>query len=412
MRMTVAGGLAAGLLVLSAAAAISPASALPGGTARSHASVRAYASARLIASAMPGTRAQAASDQSARRPAWRVQYRVRVRGANLVALAAPAKNDAWAVGFVGHPGHRPAKLLVLHWNGHDWKQVNVPHPARFLPYYAAASSPDAVWIFGYLYAGPGDTGAPASAALRYDGSAWQTTSPASASNQLGNFDPGSDGTPTRPVALANGDAEAVGAWSVDYPQYPDGANLMLRWADGAWSTAHIRTAITGCGAIAGGGRQVWIVSAPSGTSCARNTFHPLVSRLDGTRLVTLPAPERTVGWASLAASPRGRLWLMAGDVNHTSHSRLDYWTGTRWIRRALPAAASDERLAYDGHGGVWADADAHWTGKRWVFPISCDLSAPCPGDATPVAGSTSVWALSTAANSNNATEIDLLGRTP
>ena len=58
-------------------------------------------------------------------------------------MAATSASNAWAVGFEGR------NTLILHWNGHAWKQVASPSmTGGTLLTGVAASSPANVWAVG------------------------------------------------------------------------------------------------------------------------------------------------------------------------------------------------------------------------------------------------------------------------
>jgi hypothetical protein len=81
-----------------------------------------------------------------------------VNGSRLVAVAALARNDVWAVGYTG-PWLLAAQRLIEHWDGSRWKVVPGPNNILQSPVYtgvAAVSSKD-VWAIGNDYSGPNVT---------------------------------------------------------------------------------------------------------------------------------------------------------------------------------------------------------------------------------------------------------------
>jgi hypothetical protein len=77
----------------------------------------------------------------------------------LVAVAAPANNDVWAVGAVGL---FPTTSLIEHWNGIAWSIVSHPNVGSLRDVTAAAT--DDIWAVG------------PTAVLHYDGTSWQIAS--------------------------------------------------------------------------------------------------------------------------------------------------------------------------------------------------------------------------------------------
>src|SRR5260370_22298496 len=59
-------------------------------------------------------------------PAWRGTYLARSAQANLLLdVAAPSRNDAWAVGAY----ERQTGPIILHWDGKRWLSVELPGAA-------------------------------------------------------------------------------------------------------------------------------------------------------------------------------------------------------------------------------------------------------------------------------------------
>ncbi|HMA33545.1 MAG TPA: hypothetical protein VKY74_03610, partial [Chloroflexia bacterium] len=68
-------------------------------------------------------------------------------GSQLVAVAAVAADDVWAVGAYNNPG--PAQTLVEHWNGCAWNVVSSFGPGLLTGVTAAGAND--VWAVGQLY---------------------------------------------------------------------------------------------------------------------------------------------------------------------------------------------------------------------------------------------------------------------
>lgn len=149
----------------------------------------------------------------------------------LRAVAAVSGTDAWAVGFCG--GTYRSSTVILHWDGVAWTRVPSPNPdAPFATnelYGVAAISADDIWAVGLTYAG--SAGAYAPLALHWDGTTW-TAIPTSTLNG------GGYGSYLRSVsATASGDVLAVGA--TVFPAGFEGGirnfAFAARWDGTAWS---------------------------------------------------------------------------------------------------------------------------------------------------------------------------------
>ena len=86
----------------------------------------------------------------------------------LNAVAAPAADDAWAVGSTGMA---PAEQgLLLHWDGTAWRDVAAPPLAGLQFSGVAATARDDVWAVGSYYNGTESD--PLALALHWDGQIW------------------------------------------------------------------------------------------------------------------------------------------------------------------------------------------------------------------------------------------------
>jgi hypothetical protein len=99
--------------------------------------------------------------------------------AALRGISGTGPNDVWAVGGQTLPGTNLAIPLVMHWDGTEWRAVEVPDVgnARYHGVYAA--SPTSVWAVGEF---------PAAADayfLHWDGRTWQKVRPPGAVSGMG-----------------------------------------------------------------------------------------------------------------------------------------------------------------------------------------------------------------------------------
>ena len=116
----------------------------------------------------------------------------RTPGVNiLAAVAATSTSNAWAVGYYSFLGPDSTLTLIENWNGHAWRQVPSPNPARGsrggppVANASAASQPSPAPTHGPLVSTP----PPASKARR--------------SSCTGTATPGSMGKPRNPAIAAS-----------------------------------------------------------------------------------------------------------------------------------------------------------------------------------------------------------------
>jgi hypothetical protein len=99
-------------------------------------------------------------------PAWRIVWASSGSAAeSLDAVEATSTSDAWAGGSAGTGS--AARPVVVHWNGHVWRQVSLPSGLAGTIRVLRATSSRNVWAFG------DDTGTGTSFALRWNGKSWK-----------------------------------------------------------------------------------------------------------------------------------------------------------------------------------------------------------------------------------------------
>ncbi len=143
-------------------------------------------------------------------------------GTALSAVAAASAGSAWAVGctldcFISSAS---PQTVILHWNGHAWKQVASPAGATTGALNGvAATSPGNAWVVGCTGHCFGPDAVPGTLIAHWNGSTWKKVaapSPAGGSVLTGvaTRSPGS-------------------AWAVGYTR-ASGRTLILRWNAGTW----------------------------------------------------------------------------------------------------------------------------------------------------------------------------------
>jgi hypothetical protein len=302
--------------------------------------------------------ALAASATAAPVPGWHLVYRSHYApGDQLADIAAPARDDAWAVGSANlKSGEKPE---YLHWDGRTWRSVTINGTRSFTPDAVAASSPGNVWIFG----GYGTLGLPA--ALVYNGKAWKLRSlPV-------NFDWDNVAVLSATnvwVALTQGSCKA-GTRAT--------CTTLAHWNGTRWSSVQVPGYVQ---ATARAGNHAWFL-ALTRLSNPNDKYSgaPVIYETAGNALRTVSAPAiRVMESASLAAAPNGHLWLQGSLTSKGHPMRMWQSSGRAWSQVAIPANVCQPgtsgfcplqiggQLIYDGANGAWAGPLAHWTGTHWV----------------------------------------------
>jgi hypothetical protein len=178
----------------------------------------------------------------------------------LNGVAAVSPTDVWAVGYVGDPAVSLERALVLHWDGTAWADVEI---ARAIGRGKAALvdidgvSPTDLWAVGYHRNQP--------AILRFDGAAW-----------------------SRSPTEVRGTLEAVEAsatsevWAVGTP--------IQRFDGETWSEAPVtREGAELVDVAAIGGLDIWAVG--SRPSKEEGTTHAVVVRYSGRRWAPVDGPS-------------------------------------------------------------------------------------------------------------------------
>jgi len=175
-------------------------------------------------SASPATRSCA--------PTWDV-----VRSANpgdaattLLGVTAVTSTEAWAVGGLGEP-EIPTAVAIQRWDGDRWLAVAGPSPGTTLNELRAvdASEPNDVWAVGRTSSGLGEQ----PLVLHYDGTEWSQV----------ELPPEIDGVLNGVAAISPADVWAVG--SVGDPAASLERALVLHWDGTAWTDVGIGRATGG-----------------------------------------------------------------------------------------------------------------------------------------------------------------------
>jgi hypothetical protein len=321
-------------------------------------------------------------------PTWEV-----VRSANpgeapttLLGITAVTSAEAWAVGGVGEPA-LPTAVAIMRWDGDRWLPVPAPSAGTTLNELRAvdASEPNDVWAVGRTSSGFGEQ----PLVLHYDGTEWSDVQlPSEIDGVLNGVaalspsdvwavgsvgDPAAsleralvlhwDGTAWADVeverAIGGGKAALVDVagvtptdlWAVGYHHFEP---LILRFDGEAWSQSptEIHGAVHAIEAFASS--QVWAVGTP-------------IQRFDGQTWTEAPITRPDAELVDVAAIGAQDIWAVGSrpaEEPGTTRAVVYRYSGHRWVPVDGPSVAGSEALSAvdalpDGTvlGVGWKDAD-------------------------------------------------------
>jgi hypothetical protein len=230
----------------------------------------------------------------------------------LDGVAALAPNDVWAVGYYMH-STSPARVLIEHWNGSEWKLISAPSPGTNWNQLTAvsASGSNDVWAVGWQQS----DGPQTPLIEHWDGRQW-TVVPASA---------GARGQLQAVRAISPGLA-----WAVGSPEM-DGSQRVLRWDGAKWSVmpAPPRTQqVELWGISAASPADVWLV----GDRSFRN-YGIVLEHWDGVAWTIVDAPGH-VGIGQLSAVltvSSNDVWIAGTQYGGQPLTLREHWDGLKWI---------------------------------------------------------------------------------
>jgi hypothetical protein len=187
-------------------------------------------------------------------------------------IDARGPDDAWAAG-TSYPANDTGteKLLLLHWNGHNWDRLPDPVAGESTKEVSAVRmvADDDVWVSGFSKTTPDGAADRHPLLLHWDGHRWATANLAVPDGRGELSD----------VAISGNQVMAVGdTFSPSTPTYE--ALVVGRTADG-WQaqpspTGHDEAGWAAATPIAGGG--MWVVGAASTSAAGPYNFEPLIAR--------------------------------------------------------------------------------------------------------------------------------------
>jgi hypothetical protein len=307
----------------------------------------------------------------------------------LVATAAIADKDIWAIGFQIQtiaPTAPPLPPLAEHFDGTRWRVVPTPtlssggiNPPFANFFGVAAAGTNDVWAVGNKI-GPDNPDFGEQLIEHWNGKSWSvdTTGPEIEDDSLSGV-----------TVVASNNVWAVGA--------AGGNALVEHWDGTRWSIVS-NSVIAGAGRLsavsADSANDVWAVGQ------AGNGGPPIL-HFNGTTWSRVAAPIPSLEANSVTALSPTNVWAV-GTVqtffNHRSHTKaaIEHWDGTSWSIVSSPSPTSSLGLDSSLRGiaaisanDIWAvgtfnkstggaaTLTEHWDGMSWTI-----ISSPNPGTAS------------------------------
>ncbi|GAA2106611.1 hypothetical protein [Actinomadura alba] len=345
---------------------------------------------------------------------WR-HHDVPVQGsANLTAVVATGRSDAWVGGFhvkingasmsPDAPGARAADdlcdtitadfpSLMLRWNGIAWNQVAVPNVGRINDLSAAGAND--MWALG-------DCGL-----LRWDGRSWKNTAHAEVPGEQASVNDLHTTGPEEAWLVGN-TYDVLTEVEKGFVQRWNGRNWRLLTLPAIEDSHHLSSV------AARGANDVWVVGTVYGDDARPDRL--LLLHWDGTLWERVPEPE-TGQWTlrpeEVRITARDDAWVVgwsktAPDREQIRRPMILHWNGLRWTTSPVPDGPGELYDMSKSGGRGWAVGDTfsptaptyemyvlRWAGDRWVnHPVPHEGEgmingvAAVPGGDTWVVGST------------------------
>jgi hypothetical protein len=247
-----------------------------------------------------------------------------------LTVIAPGSHDAWAFGGTDLSGVTPGAPVAEHWNGKTWSGSTLPHgPSTPIEAASAASAGD-IWAVthfgGYI--------------LHWNG-AWSVAKKLSGSGQLTGVTAFS--TSNVWVFGGGGFIGGLGTWHYNGKTWKQ----MTGNASGLDHASALSPS------------NIWAIG---GISAPQNA----IMHYNGTTWAQVKASALSgLQFHDVLALSQKDIWVASSAQANSFSASLVHFTGTGWTRIKLPWLVDPERLASDGHGGLWLTA-LDTTGHSWA----------------------------------------------
>jgi hypothetical protein len=317
--------------------------------------------------------------QAATAARWRVDAVITPRAGTVVlsSVVATSRTNAWAAGtaFSEVAAKTENRLVVEHFSGRRWRQFPVPSRLRAVRLGAqvlvGASSASNVWVFELL---PGH----AQRILRWNGRRWIAMS---APSWVFRGQAGGDGFGS--MAVFRNTAWVFSFNAATQPQ--DAA----RYLYGRWRLVPLPGIPTSAAAVAA--NDIWA------TGVSADRTQSVLMHWNGRSWTVSTAPNLNSG--PIVSTNASSAWVL-------NYPTLESMSRGTWTTIALPSYLGPDRIATDGHGGVWTwgphiyggnlistpNVFAHYSDGTWTQqnapvedgndPIEIAAMTQVPGTAT------------------------------
>ncbi|HKO62411.1 MAG TPA: fibronectin type III domain-containing protein [Pyrinomonadaceae bacterium] len=345
---------------------------------------------------------------------WQRTFSPNISGATavtnqLLSVAAVSENDVWAVGWAQDPNGPPyfKRPLAQHFDGGTWNIVPSPNPAndtQSVLHSVSATSANDVWAVGVTHNGS----FPARTLIQHwDGTEWRIVPSPNPDDQVNEL----HGV----AALSANDVWAVG-FSFGSQSESNIDTLILHWDGVSWSEVATPNNVLGVanqlfGIAAISTNDIWAVGSAGGEAISMHW--------NGSAWSTVPLPQdaglSSEVLAAVSGSAGNDVWVVGrgkGIFSNQTFATIRHWNGARWTQKVCRAAsASNPPDGYEGGGpdsyltgisaaasnDVWAVGVVgsgpiilHWDGQAWTtvtHPRAFPNSHILRGVATTTGGS-------------------------
>lgn len=243
-------------------------------------------------------------------------------GGALFGVAATSAHNAWAVGCAGNCyqgfGHAP-QTLILHWNGASWKRVASPNPAAGTSLSAvAAASASSAWAVGCTADCFISSASPQTVILHWNGHAWkQAASPAGAAT----------GALTGVAATSPGNAWVVGCTGHCFGPDALPGTLIAHWNGTSWQKV---TAPSPAGGSVLTGIATRSAGSGWAVGYTRNSGKTIILRWNGAAWTRVTSPTPAHGGQLLATAIGSPASAWAVGSSDFGDLLLERWNGAAW----------------------------------------------------------------------------------
>ena len=321
-------------------------------------------------------------------------------------IAAISDDDVWGVGFF-QDVRATDHTLAEHWDGAAWSVVPSPDAGQASQLIAAAAvATNDVWAVGVEETR--NDAQQRTLTEHWDGTSWIVV-PSPNPPTAGSFT-----ELTAVTAIASDDVWAAG-WSENEAQGTTDP-LFEHWDGSSWAIvpggATTARFLFLWGISAASADDIWAV----GTDQTTGTYRTFVEHWDGTRWSVVPTPNAggSNELAAVTALAADDAWIVGSSHTEASAQTLtEHWNGTAWTLVPAPNQGTGQNHLYgatsfrgddvwavgsfaDPRTGAQRSLTEQWDGTAWSIVPSPNAGTSVTLFAADTVGSSSVWVAGTA----------------